>query len=309
MPTILVVDDSAVERRLITGLLQQDAQLRVEVAENGLAALEKIGAQPPALVLTDLRMPDMDGLALVREMVVHYSNIPVILMTAHGNESVALDALRGGAATYIPKAHMDEMLMDSVRHVLAMRNADRSATGLMQAVGDLDYEFELATDPALVEPLVRLVQQAVSGMQLAEDPQGLRMGIAVEQALLNALYRGNLEISAEDMEQAREDRLRGQTTDPAAQRLAEAPYCERKIFVRIDIDDDKLQLVVRDEGPGFDVAQFANVSAESLPNGERGRGFVLMRSFMDEVTLNDRGNEITLIKYRSAERSEHSTDH
>ena len=63
---ILVVDDSQVERVLIEGLLRKNPEYRLQLAENGQEALEAIAARPPDLVVTDLVMPIMDGLELVR---------------------------------------------------------------------------------------------------------------------------------------------------------------------------------------------------------------------------------------------------
>ena len=57
----------------------------------------------PAVVLTDLQMPGLDGLALVQEIREKYPRLPVILMTAHGSEDVAILALRAGATNYVPE--------------------------------------------------------------------------------------------------------------------------------------------------------------------------------------------------------------
>ena len=65
MSTVLVVDDSAVDRRLAGGILERIAGLKVEYATNGVEALEKFQQVRPDVVLTDLQMPEMDGLELV----------------------------------------------------------------------------------------------------------------------------------------------------------------------------------------------------------------------------------------------------
>ena len=105
---ILVVDDSLVERVLVEGLLRKDPTYQVQLAANGRVALEVLEKESPDLVVTDLVMPEMDGLELVRTMRNRYPTIPVILMTAYGDESTAVEALESGAASYVPKAQKAE---------------------------------------------------------------------------------------------------------------------------------------------------------------------------------------------------------
>ena len=62
----------------------------------------------PALVLTDLIMPEMNGLELVKAIREHHPFVPVILMTSKGNEEIAVQALQGGAASYVPKSQLAE---------------------------------------------------------------------------------------------------------------------------------------------------------------------------------------------------------
>ena len=97
MPTVLVVDDTAVDRRLAGGLLENVPDVEVCYAENGKDALFKISTQLPDLVVTDLQMPEVDGLELVTTINDKYPGIPVVLMTAHGSEIVAAQALANGA--------------------------------------------------------------------------------------------------------------------------------------------------------------------------------------------------------------------
>src|SRR5688500_5446588 len=105
MATVLVVDDSAVDRRLVAGLLKQ-SNLQVEMAETGREALDCLRATPIDLVVTDLQMPELDGLGLVRHVRDHGPHVPVILITAHGSEDLAIEALHAGAASYVPKSEL-----------------------------------------------------------------------------------------------------------------------------------------------------------------------------------------------------------
>lgn len=93
LPTLLVVDDSAIERTLVGGLVK-NAGWQVVFAEDGKHALSQIEIESPDVVLTDLRMPHLDGLQLVKEVRRMQTPIPVILMTGYGSEEIAAEALR-----------------------------------------------------------------------------------------------------------------------------------------------------------------------------------------------------------------------
>ena len=85
MAKVLVVDDSAVDRRLVGGLLSRDGKHQVEYAVDGTDALSKLREYSPDLVVTDLQMPNRSGLELVSAIRLHHSNVPVILTTGHGS--------------------------------------------------------------------------------------------------------------------------------------------------------------------------------------------------------------------------------
>src|SRR5260370_39354977 len=104
MPTLLVVDDSEIDRRLVVGLLRGNTNWKIETVANGIEALARLKQSPVDLVITDMQMPEMDGLELVKQIGVHHSAIPVILMTAHGSESLSIEALEQRAASDVPKS-------------------------------------------------------------------------------------------------------------------------------------------------------------------------------------------------------------
>ncbi|MBW3600120.1 MAG: response regulator [Planctomycetes bacterium] len=302
MPSVLVVDDSAVDRKLVGGLLEKEPGLQVEFAENGRDALAKIRGSAPDIIVTDLQMPEMDGLDLVRAVSVHHSDIPVILMTAHGSEELAVAALEQGAASYVPKAKIAEKLLDTVHQVLALAHAEGSYERLLECMDRTEFLFTLHNDPAIFDPLIDLVQQIVVGMGVATGGERFSIGSALQEALLNAFYRGNLEISRQQMQEARERMLMGEQLNLVEERLRQPPYADRKITVGVKILKDEARFIVRDEGPGFDVSKLPQPSTLESLDQEEGRGLVLIRTCMDEVRHNANGNEITMVKRRLSDR-------
>jgi CheY-like chemotaxis protein len=241
-----------------------------------------------------MQMPEMDGLELVKSIRVQYPEVPVILMTGHGSETLAAQALQSGAASYVPKSQFNKVLVDSVKHVLELARGDTNYRRLIDHTKLTDFQFELPNDPALIEPLVALVQQMVAGMQVCDAAGRLQAGVALEQAVLNAMQHGNLELTSDPIKQdeKRTDEDEGLSLMEA--RCNEAPYKDRKVFVRALITSAEARFVVRDEGPGFDVQNSLDVSLGD--DESAGRGLVLMWGLMDKVIYNKVGNEVTLIK-------------
>jgi DNA-binding NtrC family response regulator len=117
---VLVVDDSLFARIAVCRVLQRVDGLAVFQARDGAQALEVIEREVPSVVVTDLHMPNMDGLKLVAEMREKHPGIPAIIMTAYGSESAAMEALRVGAANYIPKSALARDLAETIKSVLSV---------------------------------------------------------------------------------------------------------------------------------------------------------------------------------------------
>jgi CheY-like chemotaxis protein len=298
MPNILVVDDSAVDRRFVGGLLTRQGRYNVDYAEDGSAALNRVRQSPPDLIITDLQMPNRNGLELVAAIRMHHAQIPVILMTGHGSEGLAVEALQRGAAGYVPKTQLGDRLLDAVEESLSMSKADRTYERLISCLTRCEFDFVLDNDPALIDPLVDLIQQMVAGMNLTDETGRFRIGAAVKESLLNAIYRGNLEVSFQAMQDTRVSLLEGQGADPVGQRRSQLPYAQRRVKVAVVIDGAAARFVIDDEGPGFDPSSVVPAGKPGSLDPQTGRGLVLMRAFMDDVQFNDKGNQVTLVKRR-----------
>jgi CheY-like chemotaxis protein len=301
MSKVLIVDDTAVDRRLAGGLLENAEGLEVVYAENGKAALDIMAEDEPDIVLTDLQMPEMDGLQLITHIRSHHPNVPVILMTGHGSESTAVDALERGASSYVPKKQLNKHLRETVQDVLSLARADKSYNDLLECQTRVEFSYELKNDPALIDALVDLVQQIIGGLRLTDHTGKFRVGVALREALNNALYHGNLEVSESDVEDAREALLEGEQGDVVALRRFQAPYRDRRICVDVRITRQEARFVIQDDGSGFDYASLLSnldLCEKGAFDGDRGRGFVLMLSFMDEVSFNESGNRVTMVKRR-----------
>src|SRR5829696_8637402 len=101
-PRVLVVDDERSMRELLSITLRQ-AGYGVTLAEGGAAAIERIRQEPFELVVTDLRMQDTDGMAVLRAVREHAPDTAVVVVTAYASTDTAVEAMRLGAYDYVTK--------------------------------------------------------------------------------------------------------------------------------------------------------------------------------------------------------------
>lgn len=294
MAQVLVVDDSSADREKVRGILATEGAFRVQVANSGRAALEQIQVHRPDLVLTDLTMRDMDGLELVSQIKSKHPLLPVVLMTSKGREEIALRALHHGATSYVPKKYLATALVMTLQHVLNAACHEGGNSRLMDCMTKDECAFTLRNDPELIPPLVSYLQHRVIEIGVHDETQRMRVAVGLEEALVNALYHGNLEISSKVREE--DQRLYEQLIE---KRRHESPYAERRLFVEAKLSRQILMFTIRDEGPGFDPRTLPDPTAPANLERVSGRGVFLMRTFMDEVHYNETGNQVTLIKRRA----------
>jgi CheY-like chemotaxis protein/anti-sigma regulatory factor (Ser/Thr protein kinase) len=293
MTKILVVDDLRADRDLISALLTKDRAWEVHAVENGVEAFSYLDHALPDAIVTDLAMPEMDGFELVATVKQRYPYLPVVLVTAKGSEEVAIRALKEGAASYVPKRLMPGNLSETVANVLELATKKRGEARLKGCLRrhERRLEFVVENDRDMLAPLVNFLQDNMLELGVCDESESLQVGMALDEALVNALYHGNLEVSSRLKED--DDRAYYQL---AKERAAESPYRDRRIYVTADLSTQEARFVMRDEGPGFDPKDLPDPTDPENLLKLSGRGILLMRTFMDDVQFNERGNQVTMVK-------------
>src|SRR4051794_29915042 len=184
---VLVVDDSSMDRHLAGAIVQKMEGWRPMFASGGPEALEQLASDPPDVVLTDMLMPEMDGLQLVQAIRTKYPMVPVILMTAHGSEDIAIQALQKGAASYVPKKSLARDLAETLESVLSSARTQQQATRLLGNLEVAETRFVRENDTALIPPLVSHLEKDVERLRLSEPSGLVLLGVALHEALTNAM--------------------------------------------------------------------------------------------------------------------------
>ena len=137
---VLVADDDEVFLEILAETVEQ-ANAAVELAPDGLAALEQLSADDFDILITDLNMPRMDGLTLLRQVRTFYPHILCILITGFGSLESAIQALRLGAYDYIQKPFMMEQVGVTIRNAVDRVKAYKERAGLLLEIEHLQRKI------------------------------------------------------------------------------------------------------------------------------------------------------------------------
>jgi len=135
-PHVWVIDDDRSIRWVLERALRK-AEMNVTTFSNGVGVMEALQRDLPDVILTDVRMPGIDGLDLLRQVTARYPNLPVIIMTAHSDLDSAVSAFHGGAFEYLPKPFDLDDAVDQVRRACRTRREEPAAAPMPTATPDI----------------------------------------------------------------------------------------------------------------------------------------------------------------------------
>jgi two-component system response regulator HydG len=151
----LVVDDDSSLRYIVRGLLE-DAKLEVDEAVDGVDGLERVENGAYELVVTDVQMPRMDGIELLKKICARPSPPKVVVITAHGSERQTVEAIKAGAFDYFKKPFQIDEVMAVIRRVA---ESLRLGAEVKRLSGELDHMRSLIFTSAAMKRLSVLVQR------------------------------------------------------------------------------------------------------------------------------------------------------
>ena len=297
MAKILVVEDSSVDRMLVGSLLSKESGWDVEFAVDGQEGLDRLDPNKPNclspdVIVTDLQMPEVNGLELVGKVKASWPSLPVILTTSQGSEAIAAEALQRGASSYVPKRDMTTSLVSTIRQVLAVAESAKARGEVSKFATSSRVELKIPSDDGLVSGVIARLEMPVVELDLFDEGERMQIAMALDEALTNAIIHGNLEVSSE-LRQADDGQ---KYYDMVAKRKTEPPYCDRSVMVSIDATTSQATFRIHDEGCGFDRESLRDPTDPENLEKAGGRGLLLINAFMDEVSHNECGNEITMVK-------------
>jgi FixJ family two-component response regulator len=141
VPLVFVVDDDSSVREALSSLIRA-VGLRVETFSSAKAFLQREKPDTPACLVLDVRLPDLSGLELQRELAAKQNDLPIIFITGHGDIPMSVRAMKAGAVEFLPKPFLNEHLLDAIQ-VAIERNAE--ALKQRSKVAELRARYESLT--------------------------------------------------------------------------------------------------------------------------------------------------------------------
>jgi two-component system, NtrC family, response regulator AtoC len=148
--SVLVVDDVSSLRDVMVGMLTMGG-LRATAVESAEAALSALDGQSFDLVLSDVKMPGLDGLGLLRELKLRMPEVPVVLLTGEGTVAMAVEAMRTGAADFLLKGADNDEVLRVVRKELQASRSGREAPPRIACSPEPSVDGLVGSSPALTE--------------------------------------------------------------------------------------------------------------------------------------------------------------
>lgn len=299
MAAILLAEDSPTHTALIRSVLEEDKHA-VTCTSDGCEALEAIKQAPPDLLVTDLRMPEMNGLELVQKVSEQFPTVPSVVVTARGSENLAVDALALGAANFVPKNSLHGLLNHVIRMTLRMAEVDSIYRRFSGQLDHPEFSFTLDNRPTSIEPAVLFIVQSLAAGGRMNTNKRIRVGTAVASALFNSICYGNLEIK--DDENFASRMLAGEDDGESAwrQRADSEPYASRGVQLNVSIGDNDTRIQVSHDGPGRMTRMTPAPGTPESFELEQCRGLVLMTSFVDDVHFHSDYSEVVMVKQHAA---------
>ena len=115
--TVLVVDDTAFMRMTIKNILEKNGYEVVGEGEDGLQAIELYKKHRPSLVTMDITMPNMDGIAAIKEIITYDSSASIIVVSAMGQKTLVIEALNAGAKDFVVKPFQPDRIAEALAKV------------------------------------------------------------------------------------------------------------------------------------------------------------------------------------------------
>ncbi len=159
--TVLIVDDDPTQRRLLQAVIEKQGYAS-ETAESGEQALERVDKGGVDVMLLDLVMPGMDGMETLEALQARASDLPVIVLTAHGGIETVVSAMRAGAADFFVKPASPERIAVSIRNAFKVQTLTTEVRRLKKSAGgELGFSDMIAGAPAMKQ-VVRLGERAAA---------------------------------------------------------------------------------------------------------------------------------------------------
>ena len=293
---ILIVDDEQSILDLLTRCLVGEGY-EIDTASDGVEATERVLTNDYNLIITDVVMPRLGGLELLRNIKISRPKLPVVIITGYATTEITIEALKLGAVDFLTKPFKLSEIFFTVKKILDMQAREAEIKQVFAHVKESRKLFECASREVDAEAIVHVIVRDLVAFEFCTESDSIRVSLAIREAIENAVEHGNLELPSGH-------KHKEYMINPQAflrwkgARLADPQYGGRRILIHFVCDREKMEVTVTDEGAGFDTSLLPKDFGEGMAMDRELHGYTLMRFSMNEVRYNEKGNQVTLLKRR-----------
>jgi YesN/AraC family two-component response regulator len=265
MAKILVVDDEEILRSTLKRVLNRD-DMETTLTASAKEALALLENEKFDLIITDVKMPEMDGITFLKTVRSNDPEVPIVILTGFATVEMTRDALQSGAYNFITKPFEVENILGIVKKGLSLKKEivrNKEVASFTKCA----FDVEIPSRSELLGGVIFYIIEQLKLVDFSERIISTEILMTLDEAITNAHKHGNKNNK------------------------------EKKIFVRTKIDAQKMEMSIRDEGEGFDPDKLIDPLSPEGIERNCGRGVFLIKSYMDEVSYNDKGNELTIVKH------------
>ena len=268
---VLVVEDSRTMQTFLLNLLKKE-DYEVVVAgdgESGIGLFQQglVEGNPFDIVMTDIVMPGMSGLEVLKRVKTLNYDTVVVVLTSDANVETAIEALNLGANNFLHKPPNSEEILNVMWRATKHREIFLENEEL-NPFTERSIHIEIPSQLRFIKGIAHNIIADAKLMGYDERDLRDKIPVTVDEAVTNAIKHGN---------KFRED---------------------KRVMIDVSMNTDRIKIVVVDEGEGFDVSSVPDPTDPMNFLKPSGRGILFMNIGMDEVCYNEKGNILTLIKYR-----------
>ena len=266
---VLIVDDDEGVRNTLSAILKELRLTPVAVSD-GVEAMKVINSQKIDLIITDLMMPNMDGFEFIQNSRQVNANIPIVVISGFAEVNNAVEALSLGAYNFITKPFTIREIENIIKRGLRLREFSLGTHRLTQGIKNTT-EIELPSFTHLLPSAALYIVRECQWRGIEDENVLGNISICVDELLNNALVHGN------GMDEL------------------------KKIKIKLVFNQKEFRLSVEDEGDGFDYKKILSVFAGKDLDLPTKRGFFIVNYLMDEISFNEKGNIVTMVKRLKSE--------
>jgi response regulator RpfG family c-di-GMP phosphodiesterase len=290
---ILVVDDEEHICKMVLRFLSMN-NYRGDSAKNGKKALDMLAKNKYDIVLTDIKMPEMDGISLMKVAKDTYPDLIFIIMSAYGTLESAIESMKMGAINFIKKPISIVELISTIKKAEDFIFSKSVHLKVKDYIIDINKSVSLTTKE-LHQNLDMMVNYLTTELRDFGAPKASvdNLTLALYEALTNAIEHGNLKLdksitrdhTIEIFDNFLKDKLK-KLEDPA--------LAGKLVLISFRFSKNEMEFTITDEGNGFDYKRFISDVESNIYTDKLNKGLFLIKHVVNKLEFNEKGNQIKM---------------